>query len=299
MRLIGSLRSFALVAAAIVLIPLLAGCAPAPATQAPASTAQPAAAPAATQPAATPVPTAAEQPSATGLEGQWEGPLKVAGQTLDMVVRFSGSGSALKGTLDVPSQAAKDIPLSNVNISQDGSKVHFEAFSGARLATYDGELQADGSLSGVFEQAGFKGTLAMQRVAAQPIAVLPYHQEEVSYKNGAITMACTLSTPPAGAPFPAVILITGSGPKNRKENEFHRECGADIQAAIRAYHIAFGALLATDKRPEQAESFHAQRLQSGPLVRHQRQKPLLILYGLTHGSPPVLAWLRIMVPTRR
>jgi hypothetical protein len=220
LRLIGSLRSFALVAAAIVMIPLLAGCAPAPATQAPASTAQPAAAPAATQPAATPVPTAAEQPSATGLEGQWEGPLKVAGQTLDMVVRFSGGGSALKGTLDVPSQAAKNIPLSNVNISQDGSKVHYEAFSGARLATYDGELQADGSLSGVFEQAGFKGTLAMQRVAAQPTAVLPYHQEEVSYKNGAINMACTLSTPPAGAPFPAVILITGSGAQNRKVISF-------------------------------------------------------------------------------
>ncbi len=226
-------RPLSLFAVALILLPLLAGCVPVPAApQAPAAPAQPAAtmaAPAtaatATAAPATAAPSAAQaelseaaQPSATGLEGQWAGPLQIGGQTLDMVVRFSGSGAALKGALDVPAQGAKDIPLSKV--SRDGDKVHWEAFSGARLATYDGVLGSDGSLSGDFLQAGYNGSLILQRVAAQPTAIVPYHQEEVSYQNGIVRLACTLTTPPAGAPFPAVILITGSGAQNRDEDLF-------------------------------------------------------------------------------
>jgi len=180
---------------------------PAPAVQAAAQTA----------PATVP----AGQAAPFSLEGNWDGSIKVANQDIGMVIRFTGSGSEAKGTMDIPAQSAKDIPLSKVDLS--APKVHFEAFSGQRLAVYDGQVQADGSISGLFTQAGYTGTFTLKRATAQaaPTAVpVPYKQEEVTVKNGAASLAGTLTLPPTGGPFPAVVLITGSGAQNRDEEVF-------------------------------------------------------------------------------
>jgi predicted acyl esterase len=45
-------------------------------------------------------------------------------------------------------------------------------------------------------------------------------QEEVKIQSGTITLAGTLTLPATGGPFPAVVLITGSGPQNRDEEVF-------------------------------------------------------------------------------
>ena len=72
-----------------------------------------------------------------------------------MVIRFTGSGSEAEGMMDIPAQSAKDIPLSKVDLS--APKVYFEAFSGQRLAAYDGQVQQDGSIAGRFTQGGYTG----------------------------------------------------------------------------------------------------------------------------------------------
>ena len=43
----------------------------------------------------------------------------------------------------------------------------------------------------------------------------PYQEEAVSYENraGGVTLAGTLTLPEGPGPFPAVLLITGSGPQ--------------------------------------------------------------------------------------
>ncbi len=46
---------------------------------------------------------------------------------------------------------------------------------------------------------------------------MPYAQEEVSIKNGGITLAGTLTLPEGDGPFPAIVLVTGSGPQDRDE----------------------------------------------------------------------------------
>ena len=164
------------------------------------------------------------QPSGEGtpsLEGNWEGSIQVASQDIGMVIRFTGSGSEAKGMMDIPAQSAKDIPLSKVDLS--APKVYFEAFSGQSLAAYDGQVQDDGSIAGRFTQGGFTGAFTLKRAAAKaaPTAVpVPYKQEEVTVKNGAASLAGTLTLPPAGGPFPAVVLISGSGAQNRDEEVF-------------------------------------------------------------------------------
>jgi uncharacterized protein len=42
-----------------------------------------------------------------------------------------------------------------------------------------------------------------------------FRHEEVTFKNGTVTLACTLSTPVGNAPSRAAVLLSGSGPQNR------------------------------------------------------------------------------------
>jgi hypothetical protein len=51
----------------------------------------------------------------------------------------------------------------------------------------------------------------------ETIGAKPYTEQEVSYSNGPIHLAATLTLPSGNGPFPAVVLITGSGPLNRDE----------------------------------------------------------------------------------
>ena len=45
-------------------------------------------------------------------------------------------------------------------------------------------------------------------------------QQDVTFANGNVTLAGTLTTPAEGGPFPAVVMVTGSGAQNRDEEVF-------------------------------------------------------------------------------
>ena len=49
---------------------------------------------------------------------------------------------------------------------------------------------------------------------------LPYNSEEVTFSNGDIKLAGTLTIPKTEGKHPAVVMITGSGPQNRDEELF-------------------------------------------------------------------------------
>ncbi len=60
--------------------------------------------------------------------------------------------------------------------------------------------------------------------ALQPLAStaeaedVPYIQEDVTFDNGDVTLAGTLTLPEGEGPHPAVVLVTGSGPQDRDES---------------------------------------------------------------------------------
>lgn len=58
--------------------------------------------------------------------------------------------------------------------------------------------------------------LAPMAVEATEEAV-PYIVEEVTFENGDITLAGTLTLPPTDGPHPVVVLVSGSGPQDRDE----------------------------------------------------------------------------------
>jgi fermentation-respiration switch protein FrsA (DUF1100 family) len=169
---------------------------------------------------------------AASLAGSWLGTLKVppSGELRVVFNITAKPDGSLSGTLDSPDQGATGIPISRVTF--EGGRLHIEVDSIG--GHYDGTLNADGSeFSGQWTQAGIPMDLPINRVKEapkvqrpqEPKKPYPYIDEEVTYQNAkdAVTLAGTLTMPRTGGPFPAVILITGSGPQDRDESLFgHR-----------------------------------------------------------------------------
>lgn len=168
--------------------------------------------------------------SAAALVGDWDGILDLGVSRLRLVVRVRVTKTGTSASLDSVDQAAKGIPISAIRV--DGAKVRLALQS--IDATFEGVLEPDGrSVIGRWTQA--KGTLPLtltRRVPGAPDPVLerpqmprppfPYRAEEVAFENATakVRLAGTLTLPKGSGPFPAVLLIAGSGPLDRDESLF-------------------------------------------------------------------------------
>jgi uncharacterized protein len=171
------------------------------------------------EPAAPAAPAPAVAPAS--LAGHWEGAVEVPGLALTVKIDLTLSGEKWTGTIDIPQQSAKGLPLERIAI--DGSHAKFSIANVPGDPTFDGRFE-DGEIHGTFTQG--PGSYAFHlgrepvkeaRRPQEPQPPFPYTQEEVTYQNGDIRLAGTLTMPPGDGPFPAVVLITGSGAQNRNE----------------------------------------------------------------------------------
>ncbi len=159
------------------------------------------------------------------LEGFWQGTLDVGGTTLRLVLKISTAPDGrLIGRLDSLDQGAMNLPIDHITL--DGKLVRLE-MKGLN-ATYEGRLSEDGSeISGQWTQGGISLPLTFRRTdeaptlrrPQEPKKPYPYDEEEVVYENrrAGVKLAGTLTLPRSRGPFPAVLLITGSGPQDRNE----------------------------------------------------------------------------------
>ncbi|HET6563829.1 MAG TPA: alpha/beta fold hydrolase [Xanthomonadales bacterium] len=160
------------------------------------------------------------------LQGSWQGAIRIMGQELGIAAHFTGEGSALAVTLDIPAQNAMGLPMQNV--SYQHPNLHFE-IPGAAVAVFEGTVEGE-RISGDYLQSGLKGTFELLKQSSAAITEsadvvsaaepLPYTEEEVEFTNGDIRLAGTLTLPEGAGPFPAAVMITGSGPQNRDEELF-------------------------------------------------------------------------------
>ncbi len=160
------------------------------------------------------------------LAGNWMGTLESGpGATLRIALHLTRSPDGiLTGTLDSVDQGAMGLPLGAVTLN--GSAVSIELKAPAALLT--GTLSSDGSeIAGEWRQGGGSLPLTMRRADTVPVldrpqepkGPLPYRAEDVQFpsKQAGVQLAGTLTLPQSGGPFPAVLLITGSGAQNRDE----------------------------------------------------------------------------------
>ncbi len=162
-----------------------------------------------------------------GVEGNWLGALDVGGFKLRLVLKISKSPDGkLTATVDSLDQNAKDLTVDTITFQDGTLKFEMKALS----ASYVGTLSKDGAqLTGQFTQGGvlpldFKRVTNASEMELKrpqtPKKPYPYTEEEVSYENkqDQVKLAATLTLPPGSGPFPAVVLITGSGQQDRNES---------------------------------------------------------------------------------
>lgn len=160
-----------------------------------------------------------------GLAGEWLGTLDTGAFDLRVVLRVEeAAGGAPTATLDSVDQGAV-MPVDALTLEERAVRFAVAGIG----AAFAGTMSADGSaIAGVWTQAGRELPLTLRRLAEpfalarpqEPRPPFPYDSREVAFPNEAagIRLAGTLAVPRGDGPFPAVLLVTGSGPQDRDES---------------------------------------------------------------------------------
>ena len=158
------------------------------------------------------------------ISGSWLGKLNAGALPLRVIFNLTlVEDDSLSATLDSPDQGAKNIKIGPVTLI--GEKVKIAA--PVLLGEYNGTVVNDTLIEGTWTQRGSSLPLNLIKLKTafiinrlqEPKPPFPYTIEDVTFQNNKfkIKLAGTLTIPEGTGPFPAVILITGSGPQNRNE----------------------------------------------------------------------------------
>ena len=161
------------------------------------------------------------------IDGDWLGTLDTGMGKLRLVLHVINTEDGLTATMDSLDQDAKGLRVTSITRSGPSLKFEMKSIGGM----YDGTIASDlSSITGTWSQLGKSLPLVLKRVknAAElapprrpqnPMKPYPYREEEVTYKNPAasIALAATITIPQGKGPFPAVLLMSGSGPHDRDE----------------------------------------------------------------------------------
>jgi pimeloyl-ACP methyl ester carboxylesterase len=162
---------------------------------------------------------------ANRLLGYWSGALTSDGVlVLRAGIEFAPAPCGqVYATLDSPDQGSNDLPFTSLSLKGD-SLLFALAFLGG---TFAGTVSADTSAitgrwaqgPGMLDLNVSRGDSAVVRRPQEPTPPYPYDTVAVTYENpeGGVRFAGTLTIPRGTGPFPAVLMLTGSGAQNRDE----------------------------------------------------------------------------------
>jgi pimeloyl-ACP methyl ester carboxylesterase len=158
------------------------------------------------------------------VEGRWAGSIQIPGSALDVQVDLNYKNGYWVGQIDLPTQGAKGVPLSDIKVTRTEATFSIAGVPGE--PTFHGKL-TDGAITGEFTQSGQsmpfrlgREELARPNRPQEPQPPFPYVAHDVTFANGEIELAGTLTVPEGKGPFPATVLISGSGSQDRNEEVF-------------------------------------------------------------------------------
>ena len=155
------------------------------------------------------------------ISGAWNGKLSLPTGSLTICFNLQKTEQGYTSTCDSPDQGVKGIPTESTLFNDSVLTIQIPNIH----ASYKGKLGADNKIYGNFTQ-GIplkldleKGESAKMNRPQEPQPPFPYKVEDITIENpqAGITLAGTLTLPEQGSKFPAVVLVTGSGPQNRDE----------------------------------------------------------------------------------
>ena len=161
------------------------------------------------------------------LAGHWEGTLTLNG-TLELRLVFhltNDKAGKPHPVMDSPDQGAMGIGVTDLQLKGDDVTIAVGSIGGKFVGK---RIERGDALEGQWLQGPQKLPITLKRTEApkearrpqMPKPPFPYRSEEVAYDNptAKIRLAGTLTTPPGDGPFPAALLITGSGAQDRDES---------------------------------------------------------------------------------
>ena len=159
----------------------------------------------------------------------WKGTLDSGVQKFDFRLKFfKEQDGSISAKLDSINEGAMGM---KVELDRDDEKCNFDLKAAG--ASYEGKFnetkdriegswkQGGGTMELVFEKTELNAQEKLNR-PQHPKKPYPYIEEEVTFENkdASITFSGTVTRPKEGGPFPALILISGSGPQDRDETIF-------------------------------------------------------------------------------
>lgn len=161
--------------------------------------------------------------------GAWEGTIDGANLRIVFHVRSAGAND-VKVTMDSPDQSAFGLPVEKSYVKGDSIFIAEPKFR----MSFAGNRTNDTTIVGVFTQGidipltlkkntlGITSKKIEKKQTPQP--PFPYNSEDVSFTNtkAAVTLSGTITYPPSsnGKAYPAIVLVSGSGPQDRDETIF-------------------------------------------------------------------------------
>jgi pimeloyl-ACP methyl ester carboxylesterase len=156
-------------------------------------------------------------------QGNWLGNLNAGGMTLRIGMHLDCEKADCKGYITSPDQTRDSFNIDKMVFSGDTLLVRCKMLGMRYTATFNRTCD---TLSGIWVQ-GQSLPIRMYRVEKlprmerpqEPKPPYPYSEREVLINNrkSGNNLAGTLTIPQGKGPFPAVVLITGSGPQDRNE----------------------------------------------------------------------------------
>ncbi|MBF9221824.1 alpha/beta fold hydrolase [Hymenobacter ruricola] len=185
---------------------------------------------------------ACAQTARPSLTGDWTGAVGPIDFILHLTDPATGPRTA---TLDIPAQGAKGLPI---QFTAPDDSVYLRLAQ--PTAQFAGRRSADGQqLVGEWQQGLRAFPLTLTRGgAAKPAArrpqtpqpPFPYQSADVTFRNekAGVTLAGTYTVPADKGPFPAVVLLTGSGPEDRNETIFGHQPFAVLADYLTRHGVA-------------------------------------------------------------
>jgi len=162
--------------------------------------------------------------------GKWLGTITFGSVKLRIAFEVSAAeGGGYTGSMRSIDQNGLPYPVSAVKLSSDSVRLEMDLIR----SVYEGKFTNANTIEGNWLQHETTTPLVMKRVDEFPEIIrpqtprkpYPYTEEDVAYDNSSanVRIAGTLTLPKGKGPFPAVLLIVGSGPLDRDETvHFHK-----------------------------------------------------------------------------
>ncbi len=161
-------------------------------------------------------PAVASPPSPTPvLDGHWIGAMTRDGKLWNVNLDVSSAIKDHTALVDLADYGIYALPFS---FTGEASRVRLERKQPSGPAVvFDGTLER-GTYSGRFSGLGVTADFTLKRTD-EPPSVLT--EEDLSFRNGAVTLAGTILVPPGAGPHPAIVCTHGAGPEGRERGSYH------------------------------------------------------------------------------